>query len=160
MACTSLATVAENAIVYFVEIELVQESDVRCYSAVQQRALVISLLDHIQHLHQRVWAVARSLSGQSDEMTPRQERKSLTSIHIGVAGLLQECCAPKRTPAQHRRAMRTLGPSRVCECLGPGKAEVRNPPMKTPRRRSGVDPGVQTCTDQAMVHKLAGTTNN
>ena len=72
------ATVAENVMVYFVEIELVRESDVRCYSAVQQRALVITLLDHIQHLHQRVWAVARSLSGQSDDMTPRQERKGLT----------------------------------------------------------------------------------
>ena len=53
MACTSLATVAENGIVCLVGIELVQESDARCYSAVQQRALVILLLDHIQHPHQR-----------------------------------------------------------------------------------------------------------
>ena len=77
MASTSLATVAENVIVCSVGIELVRESDARCYSAVQQRALVILLLDHIQHPHQRVWAVARSLSGQGPEMTPRQERKSL-----------------------------------------------------------------------------------
>ena len=55
MASTSLATVAENVIV----------------------------CDHIQHLHQRVWAVARSLSGKGNEMTPRQERKSLRSCtHI------------------------------------------------------------------------------
>ena len=64
MASTSLATVAENGIVCSVGIKLVQESDARCYSAVQQRALVILLLDHIQHPHQRVWAVARSLSGK------------------------------------------------------------------------------------------------
>ena len=76
MACTSLATVAEN-VVCLVGIELVRESDARCYSAVQQRALVILLLDHIQHLHQRVWAVPHSQSGQGDEMTPRQERKGL-----------------------------------------------------------------------------------
>ena len=75
MACTSLATVA--GIVCSVGIELVRASDARCYSVVQQRALVILLLDHIQHLHQRVWAVARSLSGQGNEMTPRQERRSL-----------------------------------------------------------------------------------
>ena len=77
MASTSLATVAENGIVCLVGIKLVQKSDARCYSAVQQRALVILLLDHIQHPHQRVWAVARSLSGQGNEMTPRHERKSL-----------------------------------------------------------------------------------
>ena len=77
MACTSLATVGESVIVCSVGIELVRESDARFYSAVQQRALVILLLDHIQHLHQRVWAVARSLSGQGNEMTPHQERKSL-----------------------------------------------------------------------------------
>ena len=64
MACTSLATVAENGLVCLVGIKLVQESDARCYSAVQQRALVILFLDHIQHPHQRVWAVARSLSGK------------------------------------------------------------------------------------------------
>ena len=45
VACTSLATVA--GIVCSVGIELVRESDARCYSAVQQRALVILLLDHI-----------------------------------------------------------------------------------------------------------------
>ena len=83
MASTSLATVAENGIVCLVGIKLVQESDARCYSAVQQRALVILLLDHVQHPHQRVWAVARSLSGQGKEMAPRHERKSLrTCTHI------------------------------------------------------------------------------
>ena len=63
MTCTSLATVAEN-VVCLVGIELVRESDARCYSAVQQRALVILLLDHIQHLHQRVWAVAGPRQGK------------------------------------------------------------------------------------------------
>ena len=84
--------------------------------------------------------------------------------------------------------MRTLGPSRVCECLGPGKAPLRDPPMKAPCRRSGVDSGDQSCTEQrgptthqpssrpqhtngsgdrftsrtrraAVVHKLAGNTD-
>ena len=76
MACTSLATVAKN-VVCLVGIELVRESDARCYSTVQQRALVILLLDHIQHLLQRVWVVPHSQSGQGDEMTLRQERKGL-----------------------------------------------------------------------------------
>ena len=36
-----------------------------------------SFLITSQHPHQRVWAVARSLSGKGNEMTPRHERKSL-----------------------------------------------------------------------------------
>ena len=90
MACTSHATVAQNVIVYLVGIELVRESDACCYSAVQQRALVILLLDHIQHLRQSVWAVARSLSGQGHQMTPRQERKSLRTCTHPTSDLYWE----------------------------------------------------------------------
>ena len=36
-----------------------------------------SFLITSQHLHQRVWAVPNSQSGQGDEMTPCQERKGL-----------------------------------------------------------------------------------
>ena len=75
-------------------------------------------------------------------------RDAATSIHIGVAGLLQECRTPKRTPGQHRRAMRTLGPSRVCECLGPGKAPLRDPPKKTPDE------------DQAAIRVIKRVRNN
>ena len=90
VSCTSLATVAENGIVCSVGIELVRESDARCYSVVQQRALVILLLDHIQHLHQRVWAVSRSMSGQGDEMTPRHERKSLRTCTHTISDVYWE----------------------------------------------------------------------